>query len=368
MGDADNKKHANDRALIYNPINEAKEILMIEKAASRIRVIKAFEYEKPDMVPIEHHPSTRGYFDYGEGMRELFKAFPADFGDVSNIEIPVIPDYAYDKDGKYYEERYDEWGIRWAFRIFQIQGHPIERPLDDISKLDLYKLPPVQYSGEDFQKGIKEHKRNFYAMKGAFTLFERMTALRLFEDVLMDMYMDTPEINRLADMITDYYMKGIDNLIKADVDCVAFGDDFGTQTGLLISPDIFRRFLKPRYVRMINRVKEAGKKVHFHSCGANIELIDEIADMGIDSYWPQLTAYNLPELAAVLKKKKIAIALHFRGETMNFMSPQELREKIIETAEIFDVKNGGGWFYIEVDDGFPYENTRTLFETIDQIR
>jgi hypothetical protein len=53
---------------------------------------------------------------------------------------------------------------------------------------------------------------------------------------------------------------------------------------------------------------------------------------------------------------------------MNFLSLVELREKIIETAEIFNLKNGGGWFYIEVDDGFPYENTKALFETIDEIR
>ncbi len=341
---------------------------MTETAKSRIRVMNAFEFKKPDRVPVEHHPSTRGYYDYGEKMRSLFKAFPADFGDVSNVGIPVIPESAYDSAGEYYEERFDEWGIKWAFRIFQIQGHPIYRPLDDISGLDYYRLPPVQYNGEGFSDGIREHKKNFYAMKGSFTLFERMTALRLFEDVLMDMYMDTPEINKLADMITDYYISGIDNLIKADVDCVAFGDDFGTQTGLLISPEIFKRFLKPRYVRMIDRVKAAGKKVHFHSCGANMELMDEIADMGIDSYWPQLSAYDLPELAKFLKKKKIAIALHFRGETMNFSSKEQLRDKIIETAEIFDVGNGGGWFYIEVDDGFPYENTKTLFETIDEIR
>ena len=191
---------------------------MTEAARSRVRVIKAFDFEKPDRVPVEHHPSTRGYFDYGEKMRELFKAYPADFGDVSNVEIPVIPEGAYDEEGKYYEEKYDEWGIKWAFRIFQIQGHPIERPLDDLSLLDIYRLPPVQYSGDAFAEGIREHKKKFYAMKGAFTLFERMTALRLFEDVLMDMYMDTPEINRLADMITDYYIKGIDNLLEADVD------------------------------------------------------------------------------------------------------------------------------------------------------
>ena len=337
-------------------------------SASRKRVFDAINFIKPDIVPVEHHPSTRGYFDYGERMRDLFKKYPADFGDVSKVEIPVIPDDCYDELGDYYEERIDEWGVRWAFRIFQIQGHPLSRPLDDMANLESYKLPPVLFSEPDLKEKITLEKSKYFTMKGFFTLFEKMSSLRLFEDVLMDMYMDTPEINRLADIITDYNLKAIDNLLAADVDCVILGDDFGTQTGLLISPDIFRNFLKPRYQKMINRVKEAGKLVHLHSCGANMELMGEIADMGIDGYWPQLTAYNLEELAAFLKDKKIAVALHFRGEIMNFSTPDEVREKVKETARIFDIKNGGGWFYIEVDDGFPYENIKALFETVDEIR
>lgn len=336
--------------------------------ASRKRVFDAFDFIKPDKVPVEHHPSTRGYFDYGEKMRDLFKRFPGDFGDMSNIAIPVIPEGCFDENGEYYEERTDEWGVHWAYRIFQIQGHPLNRPLDDLNKLDTYKLPPVQHSHPGFTEEVADHKNKYFCMKGMITLFEKMTSLRLFEDVLMDMYMNTPEINRMADMLVDYYMKGINNMIRAGVDCVEFGDDFGTQTGLMISPEIFNGFLKPRYMKMIDKVKSAGMKVHFHSCGANTNLLEDIADMGIDAYWPQLTSYNLEELAAFLKKKKIAIALHFRGEIMNFGTPAEVRAKVIETAEIFDIKNGGGWFYLEVDDGFPYENTKTLFETVDEIR
>lgn len=341
---------------------------MKEISASRKRVFDAMEFKRPDKVPVEHHPSTRGYFDYGEKMRDLFIRYPGDFGDMSGIAIPVIPKDCYDENGEYYEERTDEWGVHWGYRIFQIQGHPLTRPLDDLSKLDTYKLPPVQHSEPGFADEVTAHKDKYFCMKGMITLFEKMTSLRLFEDVLMDMCMDTPEINRIADMLVDYHMKGIENMLAADVDCVEFGDDFGTQTGLMISPEIFRNFLKPRYQKLIDRVKAAGKKVHFHSCGANMMLMEDIADMGIDGYWPQLTSYNLAELAAFLKKKKIAIALHFRGGIMNFGTPDEVKEKVRKTAEIFDVKNGGGWFYLEVDDGFPYENTKALFEVVDEIR
>lgn len=68
---------------------------MNTQSKSRQRVFDALDFKKPDIVPIEHHPSTRGYFDYGEKMRDLFKKYPGDFGDVSDVEIPVIPENAY---------------------------------------------------------------------------------------------------------------------------------------------------------------------------------------------------------------------------------------------------------------------------------
>lgn len=341
---------------------------MKNMSVSRKRVFDAIEFRKPDKVPIEHHPSLRGYFEYGEKMRYLFKKYPGDFGDVSDLPIPVIPEHAYDENGEYYEEKVDEWGIKWMYRIFQIQGHPLYRPLDDIEKVDSYEFPPPLYNTPNFKEEISLHKQKYFTMKDMITILERMCALRLFEDVLMDMHANTAGINKMADRLVDYYMGAIDRLIEADVDCVAFGDDFGTQTNLLLSPETFRNFLKPRYKKMIDRVKAAGKKVHFHSCGANTGILEELADLGIDSYWPQLSAYNIQELADFTKSKKIAVALHFRGELMNFGTPEQIRKEVEKTAQIFDVENGGGWFYIEVDDGFPYENTKALFEVVDDIR
>lgn len=336
---------------------------------SRERVFKTFCFEKTDKVALQYHPSPRGYFEHGENLRKLFIRYEDDFDDVTQEEIPVIPAHAYDSNGEYYDEIEDEFGILWAHRIFKIMGHPIIRPLDDLSNIASYKFPKPKYGDESFVEAVKEQKKTRFCLKGGVTLFERMTAIRQFEDVLMDMYMDTVEINRIADLFTEYYLEEIDNLIKADVDAVFFGDDFGTQTDLLISPAIFRNFLKPRYKVMIDKVHKAGKKVHFHSCGANLKLLDDMADLKIDSYWPQLTAYgSTKELAGILRDYKIATSLHFRGQVMNFGTPDDVKKWVTTVSEDFDIKRGGSWYYIEIDDGFKYENIKALFETMDRLR
>jgi len=334
----------------------------------RERVEKAYNFEKPDKVPLQYHPSPRGYFEHGEKLRDLFMKYEGDFDDVSKEEIPFIPKNAYDKNGDYYEEIKDEFGILWAHRIFKIMGHPIYRPFDNLNNIASYKFPKPKYGDEKFINSIKTQKKSAYCLKGEITLFERMTAIRKFEDVLMDMYMDTVEINKIADMFMEYYLIEIDNLLKADVDSIFIGDDFGTQDDLIISPKIFRSFLKPRYKIMIDKIHKAGKKVHFHSCGANLKLLDDMADLKIDSYWPQLNAYDTKQLAKILKDNKIATSLHFRGHTMNFGTPDEVKRWVSEVSEHFDCTNGGSWYYIEIDDEFPFENIQALFKTMDQLR
>lgn len=71
-------------------------------------------------------------------------------------------------------------------------------------------------------------RRERYAKDGWFGFFERMHALRPFENVLMDLYDDALEINRLADMLVEYEMEELRLMCAAGVDGVQFGDDFGT--------------------------------------------------------------------------------------------------------------------------------------------
>ena len=96
----------------------------------------------------------------------------------------------------------------------------------------------------------------------------------------------------------------------ARVDCIHFGDDFGTQDNLIFSPEIFKRHFKPRYEKLMKPIKEAGIKVSFHSCGQVKDLLPEFADLGINAIWPQLTVYDMQELADTLREMKIALAIH----------------------------------------------------------
>jgi hypothetical protein len=289
------------------------------------------------------------------------------------FEIRTPDPVCVDGEGRYSEIRRDEWGVVRQHAIFGTPGFPIERPLDDWSAIACFRTPPAPASsGPAFlraQQRAWQHRENYFLKSGWVSLFELMHALRRFEDVLMDIAADDREINRLADILTEHHAANIRYLIARGVDAVQFGDDFGTQCDLMLSPKTWRRFFKPRYERLIRIVHEGGGRVFFHTCGRVLRLFDDLADLGVDAIWPQLNAYDERDLAAWSRDKRIALALHpDRGELMINSGPDDVRRYIDRLAETFEVDRGGAWFYVEVDAGFPYENVVALTQSIANLR
>ncbi len=340
---------------------------------SRERVYAAIEFRRPDIVPVEHHPSAAGLYDHGEKLRDLWRTYPQDFGDHTSLPIPQ-PDPAHVMpDGSYHATWRDEWGVLWEYRIFGIMGHPLEQPLADISNLDSYQPPiPGPISGPDFyaqKAACDQHKQKYFLKGGWIKTLEVLDAVRRFEDVLMDIAFDTKEINRLADIICDYMEAEIRRCIALGLDAIQFGDDHGTQNGLLMSRETWLRFFKPRYARLIAPIKKAGVKVLFHSCGNIAPLLPDLADLGVDAIWPQINLYDFDELACQCCDLHLAVAIHpERSHTMTYGTPDDVRQHVRRLADVFKPWEGGSWFYIEIDNGFPWPNVQALFEAINEYR
>ena len=337
------------------------------------RVNNAYEFKPVDKVPLEYHPSTAGLYEHGDKLRKLFKSLEGDFEDYTDIDIKIPGPDDFDADGKYHVFKTDDWGVIWEEKIYGVSGYTHSSPLSDISKIKNYKAPPSRFSGAN----LKQTKNHILSVrkKGKFTkyyvpgLFERMIAIRGFEDTLADLYDDTHEINRLADIITEYCSNEINAFINADVDCINFGDDYGTQIDLILSRKIFKRFFMPRYKRLMAPVKKAGIKIHFHSCGFVWDLLEDFKEMGADSIWPQLSVYDLNEFSRKLRDLKLAAALHIdRAGVMTKGKPDDVKNAINTYVNVFRPYEGGSWFYVEIDNDFPYENIETLIGEIKKYR
>lgn len=340
---------------------------------SRERVRAALDFKPVDKIPLEYHPSFRGLYEHGDELRALIKGMPGDFEDVSDWPVPVPAEGTIDSNGNYHEFTTDKWGVEWENHIFAMMGQAKKHPLADLSKLDSYVMPAGGYdTPESFDalcKDVARIKEYGYCKRGFVGIFELLHALCPFENVLMDMYEESPELDRLADMLTDYLAREVDAYIKAGVDAIQFGDDYGTQRAMMMAPDVWKRFFVPRYERLMKPIRDAGIDIQFHSCGYIEEIIPELARLGVRTLWPQLSVYDPPKLAKLLRDHHVACQVHIdRAGIMTAGTPADVERAVHGAVNNFDLKNGGGWFYIEIDNGFPIENIRALFKAIGEYR
>lgn len=196
--------------------------------------------------------------------------------------------------------------------------------------------------------------------------FERANFCRGIENFLADLAGDPEWAQSLLDLIIRKNMVMLENFISAaDIDGVLLGSDWGTQEDLIMSPEVWRRMIKPGEKQEYDLIKKYGKDVIVHSCGNITKIMDDLVELGLDVLNP-----IQPECMDIYKiKETYGDALTFFGgistqQTLPYGTPADVRkesEKVIEGMS----KNGG---YItgpsqEIQTDVPYENVKALIDT-----
>ena len=155
------------------------------------------------------------------------------------------------------------------------------------------------------------------------------------------------------------------------LDIYCLGDDFATQRGMLFSPELWRKYLKPVYGKLFGLAKKAGKPVWFHSCGDITEVLPDLIDIGMD-VWETVQLHTLPMRPEELKRRYGGDVTFFGGvntQNLPFARVFEIEGEVINCIKILG-KNGG---YIcgpdhHIKYDIPAEKTIALFDTARNFR
>ncbi len=238
----------------------------------------------------------------------------------------------------------DEFGVEWNRSIDPDIGN-VCNELVTPDTLDDYVFPDANDpSRTEWYKQIcpdKVANDQFIVADLGFSLFERAWTMTGFEQFIADLLEEPEFAGKLLDRILEYNLKVIHNVCQYDVDAVMFGDDWGTQTGLITGPRIWRNAIKPRIREMYQAVKSHGKFVFIHSCGKVTELFPDLIECGLDCFNP-----FQPEVIDVAQaKQEFGDRLSFYGgistqRTLPYGTVQEVRD---ETKRLIDIvgKDGG---------------------------
>ena len=171
---------------------------------------------------------------------------------------------------------------------------------EDIAEVEAFNWPEIKYI--DFTETLEEIDRTIAAgqavLSGSWSKFYH-DACDFFgmENYFIKMHTDPLVVDAVTRHIVDFYLEVNEKLflLAGDkIDAFFFGNDFGSQLDLLISPEYFDRFVMPYFREFTDQAHRHGYKVVLHSCGAIDRVINRLIDAGVEVLHPiQARAKNM---------------------------------------------------------------------------
>ena len=153
-----------------------------------------------------------------------------------------------------------------------------------------WPVPSKHISPAECRKAVASLPENRASLGVVWSAhFQDACAAFGMETALVKMATEPEVFRAVIDRITEFYLQSNEifyHAVDGRLDAVLIGNDFGCQTGLMLSPQLLRQHVWPGTRRLIDQAKRYNLKVVHHSCGAIREIIPDLIEMGVDVIHP----------------------------------------------------------------------------------
>ncbi|MCX6994059.1 MAG: hypothetical protein NT011_13080 [Kiritimatiellaeota bacterium] len=331
---------------------------------SKERVLMAFAHEEPDRVPawcgasVEFWDKAKRALNLDdEGLRHRLGD---DFRRIWPRPVGENPGRT-------------PFGIRRAGYGY---GQPLDHPLAEATLKDVAAYPwpdPAIMDVSHMRAEAEAYGGQYAILGGAWSPFWH-DAIDLFgmEQLYLNMYDEPALVDAVLTRIVDYYLAVSRTIFDAagrSTDIFFVGNDFGGQTGPLLSEKLFRRFLLPQLRRLVELGHAYRLKVMLHCCGGFAPLIPALIEIGVDglhAVQPSCRGMDLANLKAEFGRKIL-----FNGciDSHHVLIKGDLETVRRETARVVKLMMPGGGFiagasHDSILEETPVENVVAMFDTI----
>ena len=336
---------------------------------TREQVRRAIKHTGPERVPVMFHfwLHTENFPGREAEINSVLNSYPCD----AELIIPVLPGY----DESPFKDIPEYVWIRDAKRIPNAahDARCIMPSWDGLDKIiSEFPNPDMLEIYHKAAERIKSLNPGTYRLGHFwFTLYERLWSFRGMENALVDFFENPREVEALFGALTGFYIGMIKNFARIGCDGVYVTDDLGTQAGMMFSPEIFRRFFKPYYKKMIDAAHGLGMEFWLHSCGNIREIIGDLVEIGLDVLHPiQKYAMDEKKVAAEWGGKLCVFSGFDLQQILPFETPENVRREVRFLIETFNRADGGLMLTAgnEITGDVPLENIRALFNEAFKIR
>jgi len=319
---------------------------------SRERMLAAINRQPVDRIPTD-------IWATGEVWAKLNKHFGTNVDVMAKLHIDSFTSASPDYNGPALppmppNESIDYWGMR--YRMVPHEGGAYNEryfnPLataQTIDDIDAYAWPSVDwFDFEPMKAKIKEAANTKAVQCGYMAPFYFHNLLRGLEQSLVDPLIDPEFTHHLMTRISDFfyaYHRKMFETCEGLIDVSQVTDDLGSQSGPLISLDLYREFYAPHHKRYIDLCHEFDIKVFHHDDGSCRPFLPLLVEMGIDILNP--IQWTCPGMDMKELKAEFGNKICFHGAVENqrilpFGTPEEVRAEVRHCIDSF-ASNGTGY-------------------------
>jgi uroporphyrinogen decarboxylase len=274
----------------------------------------------------------------------------------------------------------DIWGVRYTNIDYgtgvynETSHHPLAGMMT-VDEINAFKWPTVDYM--DFSAvGDLVKKQDGYRMcqGGGYEPFLLYCNLRGMEQAYEDLLVNEEIAETILEHIFQFYYHSNRKLYEAangGIDVLYMAEDLGSQSGPLVSMEVYHKFLMPRQKMMADMAKSFGVHVFYHTDGAaRVFLPDLVNTVGIEILNP--IQWRCPTMERDGLAKDYGDKIIFHGAvdnqyTLPFGTPEEVRQEVQDCARLFE---GCRWICApchNIQPNTPTANVVAMYEEASRI-
>jgi uroporphyrinogen-III decarboxylase len=267
----------------------------------------------------------------------------------------------------------NEWGYRLEKLGDGTMGHPVAPVYAEPPAAGAIRVPALREAERmapvpAFLQASGDRYRLASLDLSGFTVY---TLLRGFENAMQDFLLHPEGFAALMDHIMEFECELMRLAALHGFHGIHFADDWGTQNGLMISPELWRRLFKPRYARQFAAARELGLHTWYHCCGNFDAILEDFHEIGTDVI--NISQPNVVDVAAAGRRLRgrqcFMAAISYQTVSIRG-TPADIHAEARRLYELLAGPSGGFIGYVEEYSvmGMPPENYRACGEAFRELR
>lgn len=269
----------------------------------------------------------------------------------------------------------DIWGVGFVRKEtsvgtdIQLVFQPL-RSVNNLKELEEYPWPTADlWDYSDIPLQI-ERVKDYAVFAHSRGFFEISWFMRGMDNFMVDLSLNPKLACTLMDKVKKYLINKLVKILEVAegrIDFVELNDDVGGQNGLLVSPDMWRKYIKPRMAEMVDVAHSYRAKVMYHSCGSVRDIIPDLIEIGVEilnPVQPRAKGMKPKELKRDFGDKITLYGTIDEQETLPYGSPEDVKREVLERISYLAPRGG---FIISpchsIQPDTNVENIMSLYDT-----